>query len=205
MDCSLFDIVHRPQKTLWFGELSLLIAMHLAEHMSTGIAYMHEKRLVHADLKSSNILIDHTSSSELVPKICDFGHAAVRTHPASHHRCGTPHWAAPEALRSEAIGPRSDVFSWGVMLWEMLAQTLPHSHLTFAQIVGTVGWSGFLPEMELLPPLPPGLHDYLLLCLRFSPYQRPRAKELGTQLRHIKRRARRAGLGMLSGFLEGGA
>jgi len=205
MDCSLFDIIHRPQKTAWFGELTLMIVMRLAEGMSAGIAYMHGKQLVHADLKSSNILIDHTSSSELVPKICDFGHAAVRAHPASHHRCGTPHWAAPEALRSEAIGPKSDVFSWGVMLWEMLSQALPHLHLTFAQVVGTVGWFGFLPEMDLLPTLPPGLADLMMWCLQFSPYRRPTAEELRPHLRRIKKRARTAALGMLTGFLEGGA
>lgn len=203
MDCSLFDIIHRPQKTMWFGELTVLIVIKLAEGMSAGIAYMHEKRLVHADLKSSNILIDHTSSSELVPKICDFGHAAVRTHPASHHRCGTPHWAAPEALRSEAIGPKSDVFSWGVMLWEMLSQALPHMHLTFAQVVGTVGWSGFLPEMDMLPPIPPGLNDLMMWSLQFAPHRRPHAKELRPQLKRIRKRARTKALGMLTGFIEG--
>merc|ERR1719210_2040047 len=123
----------------------MLSVMDLSEGMCAGMGYMHLKRLVHADLKSSNILINHTSSSKLVPKICDFGHAAVRAHPAPHHRCGTPHWAAPEALRNEAVSPAADVFSCGAILWEMLAETVPHRNLSYAQVLGAVGWCGWTP------------------------------------------------------------
>mmetsp|Transcript_63276 Transcript_63276/g.184924 ORF Transcript_63276/g.184924 Transcript_63276/m.184924 type:complete len:1075 (-) Transcript_63276:133-3357(-) len=203
MDCSLFDLIHRPQATKWLGELDTLCALDLAEGICVGIAYMHSLNLVHADLKSSNILIDHTSSRKLIPKICDFGHAAVRSHPASHHRCGTPHWAAPEALRNEAIGPKSDVFSFGVMLWELLAQSLPHQSLTFAQVVGAVGWSGVLPEMELLPEVPPSLRELLLRCLGFAPADRPLAQELRPRLRRVRRQARTEAFNMLTGFLMG--
>jgi len=203
MDCSLFDIIHRPQKTSWAGDFTLICVMGLAEGMSVGMAYMHEKCLVHADLKSSNIVIDHTSSKELVPKICDFGHAVVRARPAPH-RCGTPQWAAPEALRNEAIGPKSDVFSWGVMLWEMLSRTLPHKHLTSAQVVGTVGWSASWPNMKLLPALPPDLEDLLLRCLQHASCKRPSAKDMRPRLRRINRSARREAKGMLVGFLGGG-
>jgi len=205
MDCSLFDLIHWPQSTKWLGELTPLCALDLAEGMSIGIAYMHSKRLVHADLKSPNILIDHSSSRKLTPKICDFGHAAVRTHPASHHRCGTPHWASPEALRSEAIGPHSDVFSFGVMLWELLAQALPHQSLTFAQVAGAVGWSGWVPDMGLLPDVPPGLRELLLRCLSFAPCERPSAHELRPLLRGVRRRAQAEALSLLAGFLDGGA
>lgn len=200
MDCSLFDIVHRPQATKWLGELSTICVLDLSEGICTGISYMHSKRLVHADLKSSNVLIDHSTSRKLIPKICDFGHAAVRSHPALHHRCGTPHWAAPEALRSEAIGPRSDVFSFGVMLWEMLSQSLPHQTLTFAQVVAAVGWSGWLPDMEKLPEVPKGLRELLLRCLAFAPAERPPAEGLRPQLRKIRRSARREALDLLNGF-----
>lgn len=203
MDCSLFDLVHRPQATKWLGELTTLCALDLADGICGGIGYMHSKSLVHADLKSSNILIDHTSSRKLIPKICDFGHAAVRSHPASHHRCGTPHWAAPEALRNEAIGPKSDVFSFGVMLWEMLAQSLPHQNLTFAQVVGAVGWSGWLPDMELLPEVPAGLRELLLRCLGFAPMDRPPSQELRRQIRRIRRRAKLEAFDMLAGLFEG--
>eukprot|EP00448_Togula_jolla_P026550 CAMPEP_0170652854 /NCGR_PEP_ID=MMETSP0224-20130122/47111_1 /TAXON_ID=285029 /ORGANISM="Togula jolla, Strain CCCM 725" /LENGTH=180 /DNA_ID=CAMNT_0010984717 /DNA_START=9 /DNA_END=548 /DNA_ORIENTATION=+ len=77
----------------------MVLACRLAMGICAGLEYLHARSLVHADLKSSNILINYSSGSSLVPKICDFGHVAVRTHPLPHRRCGTPHWAAPEALR----------------------------------------------------------------------------------------------------------
>lgn len=200
MDCSLFDLVHKPQATSWLGDFTVMTTLYLTEDMCAGLAHLHDKRLVHADLKSSNILVDYSSSNRLLPKICDFGHAAVRTQPTPHHRCGTPHWAAPEVLRSEAISQSSDIFSIGVMLWETLTRELPHRNLTFSQVLGAVGWAGWLPAMELLPEIPPGLRALLSSTFSFSPTDRPSAMELRTQLRRIRRQARGEAFHMLSGL-----
>merc|ERR1711920_609373 len=127
----------------------------------------------------------------------DFGHAAVRTHPTPHHRCGTPHWAAPEVLRSEAIAPSSDIFSIGIMLWETLSRELPHRQLTFSQVSGAVGWAGWLPNMDLLPEIPPSLRAVLDRSLSFSPADRPSGVELRQQLRQIRRNARAEAFHML--------
>ncbi|CAE6970760.1 unnamed protein product [Symbiodinium natans] len=155
MDCSLFDMIHQPYKLRWHGELTVALSLSLGTGIISGICYIHQKNLVHADLKSSNILIDYTSSSRHpVPRICDFGHAAVRCHPSPHHRCGTPHWASPEVLRSEALGPAADIYSFGVMLWEMLTQKLPHKDMSFGQVLASVGWAGSTPDMAQLPDLP---------------------------------------------------
>ncbi|CAE7356973.1 unnamed protein product [Symbiodinium necroappetens] len=155
MDCSLFDMIHQPYKLRWHGELTVALSLSLGTGIISGICYIHQKNLVHADLKSSNILIDYTSSSRHpVPRICDFGHAAVRCHPSPHHRCGTPHWASPEVLRGEALGPAADIYSFGVMLWEMLTQKLPHKDMSFGQVLASVGWAGSTPDMAQLPELP---------------------------------------------------
>merc|ERR550532_3418083 len=150
MDCSLFDVIHQPYKLRWHGELTVSTIIDLSKGIFDGILYLHSKHLVHADLKSSNILIDYSSSWQLIPRICDFGHAAMRTFPSPHHRCGTPHWAAPEVLRSEALGPAADIYSFGVMMWEMLAQKLPHKGLSFGQVSAIVGWAGWMPDLGLL-------------------------------------------------------
>jgi len=202
MDCSLFDIVHQPNRLSWTGSLTLPTILRLSKGICAGIGYMHSKKLVHADLKSSNILIDFSSTSQLIPKICDFGHVAVRTHAAPHDRCGTPHWAAPEALRNQAVSPAADIFSFGVMLWEMLAQTLPHHGLTFAQVVGAVGWAEWLPDMDLLPEVPAGLRDLLLKCLKFAPAERPSIKEVRDQIRQQLRGPRKEALLRLGAFFS---
>eukprot|EP00403_Amphidinium_massartii_P029969 CAMPEP_0178393642 /NCGR_PEP_ID=MMETSP0689_2-20121128/12292_1 /TAXON_ID=160604 /ORGANISM="Amphidinium massartii, Strain CS-259" /LENGTH=1057 /DNA_ID=CAMNT_0020014239 /DNA_START=84 /DNA_END=3254 /DNA_ORIENTATION=+ len=169
MDCSLFDLVHRADRVPKHFEVTPAHAMQLTDGIAAGVAYLHDRKLVHADLKSSNVLLDLKSRRHPVPKLCDFGHVAVRAHPAPHSRCGTPHWAAPEVLRQGVLGSEADVYSCGVMLWEMLAKQVPLYSLTFAQVVGAVGWAGWKPDYSLLPQLPPEAHQLLESCLAFEP------------------------------------
>jgi len=201
MDCSLFDIIHQPYKLRWHGELTVSLSLNLATGIMSGIVYIHAKNLVHADLKSSNILIDFTSSRQLLPRICDFGHAAVRSHPSPHHRCGTPHWAGPEVLRGEALGPRADIYSFGVIMWEMLSQKLPHKGLSFSQVLASVGWAGWTPEMSSLPELPQEVRQLIKDCLSFVPGERPEGKMVLKSLKRIPKQARSKAVRALAGFL----
>eukprot|EP00931_Biecheleriopsis_adriatica_P041537 TRINITY_DN23733_c0_g1_i1.p1 TRINITY_DN23733_c0_g1~~TRINITY_DN23733_c0_g1_i1.p1 ORF type:complete len:1180 (+),score=248.85 TRINITY_DN23733_c0_g1_i1:95-3634(+) len=201
MDCSLFDIIHQPYKLRWHGELTISIALSLATGIVSGIVYIHAKSLVHADLKSSNILIDYSSSRQLLPRICDFGHAAVRCHPSPHHRCGTPHWAGPEVLRGEALGPAADIYSFGVIMWEMLAQRLPHKGLSFGQVLGSVGWAGWTPDMSQLPGLPREVYQLIKDCLSFAPSDRPEGKIVLRHLKRFPKLARYKALKLLAAFL----
>eukprot|EP00931_Biecheleriopsis_adriatica_P066290 TRINITY_DN40683_c0_g1_i1.p1 TRINITY_DN40683_c0_g1~~TRINITY_DN40683_c0_g1_i1.p1 ORF type:complete len:1006 (+),score=141.83 TRINITY_DN40683_c0_g1_i1:102-3119(+) len=201
-DGSLFDIVHQPHKIKWTRDLTALLAVEVAQGICAAIMYLHGSNLVHADLKSSNILMN-VSSGNLHPLVCDFGHAAVRSVPSPHHRCGTPHWAAPEVLRGEALGPAADVYSLGVLLWEMLTQRLPHRGLTFCQVVGAVGWAGWAPDMTMLPNgLPKALRHLLRCCLAFAPKWRPRAQEAQRALRSVPRSERVKALEALEGFFQ---
>merc|ERR1712232_1019197 len=100
LDCSLFDLCHRPTKVpRWQGTLTINLVVSLSEGIVSGLVYLHSKDLVHADMKSSNVLIDLSCRPEdnFLPaaRICDFGHAAVRVASMPHNRLCTPHWAAP--------------------------------------------------------------------------------------------------------------
>jgi len=201
MDCSLFDLIHQPFKLRWHGELTVSLVASVSEAICAGIAYLHARNLVHADMKSSNILIDYSSSWQLIPRICDFGHLAVRTFPSPHHRCGTPHWAAPEVLRGEALGPAADIYSFGAIMWEMLTQKLPHKGMSFGQVLASVGWAGWTPDLALLPEIPPEKKRLVKECLSFSPSDRPGCKDVYRRLRRIPKQARRRAFGMLAGFL----
>eukprot|EP00929_Paragymnodinium_shiwhaense_P076524 TRINITY_DN39364_c0_g1_i1.p1 TRINITY_DN39364_c0_g1~~TRINITY_DN39364_c0_g1_i1.p1 ORF type:complete len:1484 (+),score=289.11 TRINITY_DN39364_c0_g1_i1:654-4454(+) len=203
LDCSLFDLVHNPIKCRQISHrlpLSLPHTLRLFSQILAGLMYLHARKLVHADLKSSNVIIQNTNEA-LIPKICDFGHVAVRTHPAPHRQCGTPHWAAPEALRNEAVAPAADIYSIGVMLWEALAHQVPHAGLSFAQVLGAVGWAGWAPDEELLPDVPEELVHLLRHCWSFAPSQRPAAHEVRARLRLMVRSSRKEAMGMLLGFL----
>ncbi|CAK0861027.1 unnamed protein product [Prorocentrum cordatum] len=208
LDCSLFDLVHRPGKTDWSGVLDPLLVMRVAEGICAGLAYIHENSLVHADLKSSNILVDlsraRTRGGGPEPRICDFGHAAVRTAASPHDRLCTPHWAAPEVLRREGLGSAADMYSVGVLLWEMLAKTIPHADLYFGQVIAVVGWAGVTPDKSLLPYVPDSLRGLMEDCLSFLPDERPSASKAKERLQRIPRRLRLQVMQMLAGFLPCG-
>merc|ERR1719215_984579 len=130
----------------------------------------------------------------------------MRCHPAPHHRFGTPHWAAPEALRQEALGPAADIFSCGIMLWEMLAFSPPHRHLSsFAQVIAVVGWDGGKPDIELLPQVPEELCKILTASMTFHPDGRPSARELRLLLRRLRKSAQFEAYSSLCVFLGGPA
>jgi serine/threonine protein kinase len=75
-------------------------------------------------------------------KICDFGLSRYQTkfEQDNHGKIGTPHWMAPEILRGEKYTEEADVYSFGVILWEMLCGEIPFMGRSHAQITGVVGY-----------------------------------------------------------------
>lgn len=203
MDCSLFDLIHFPEKLRWRGNFTIALATSLSEGIVAGIEYLHETRLVHADLKSSNILIDYTTSSNLIPRICDFGHAAIRPFPAPHNRCGTPHWAAPEVLRGEALSEAADVYSFGVMHWEMMTRRVPHSGFSCGQVCAAVGWARWCPDLHPLKEHPKVIQELIEHCLNCRASGRPTAKEVRKRIKKIPKRANREAMDDLEEFFFG--
>ncbi len=100
------------------GPLAVPEALDIIEGVLRGIDQAHGLDIVHCDLRPTNIIIGR----DAVPKVMDFGIAQLG---GCDHRCAQrpsdPHYMAPEAIRQGEMGPRSDVFALGVMLWEMLA------------------------------------------------------------------------------------
>jgi serine/threonine-protein kinase len=104
------------------GSISVPEAVHIAEQVAEGLGYAHEHGVVHRDIKPSNIML---LPYEQV-KIMDFGIARMR---ASDHKTstglvlGTPKYMSPEQVSGSPVDHRSDIFSLGVILYEMLTHT----------------------------------------------------------------------------------
>ncbi|GAX74864.1 hypothetical protein CEUSTIGMA_g2310.t1 [Chlamydomonas eustigma] len=103
--------------------------LSIARHMSSGCSYIHSKQIIHGDLKPDNVLLKMTLPSDnagsrpsCVVKVADFGMSmriqANQTH-VSGIRNGTPLYMAPEILASSRASKSADVYSFGVMLWEL--------------------------------------------------------------------------------------
>ena len=125
---SLFKLLHRPQPEA--------IKAALVEHrrrirfcidVAKGMHYLHTciPIIVHRDLKSPNLLVD----KDWTVKVCDFGMSRMKknTFLSSKSNAGTPEWMSPEVLRNEESDEKCDVYSYGVILWEIATMKEPWS------------------------------------------------------------------------------
>ncbi|QTF49759.1 putative serine/threonine-protein kinase/receptor [Acanthamoeba polyphaga mimivirus] len=97
-----------------------------------GIGYLHNSDpiIIHRDIKPSNILVDDSMNV----KIADFGFARIKEENSVMTRCGTPCWTAPEIIRGEKYTEKVDVFSFGIVMWEVLTCKEPFSGCNFMKV-----------------------------------------------------------------------
>jgi serine/threonine protein kinase len=109
------------------GRLEVKLALEIATQVTAGLAAVHKQKLVHRDIKPSNIMVSVEEGSTVTAKIIDLGlakpapdapaEAAISTPGAF---AGTPEFASPEQFAGVGVDIRSDLYSLGVVLWEML-------------------------------------------------------------------------------------
>jgi len=100
--------------------------MKIAKDIAKGCAYLHGSvpPIVHRDLKSPNILLLTTAeeATGTIAKVADFGTSQYMEGMGSGKKVDNPVWLAPEVIRNEKYTEKADVYSFGVILWEMVAQ-----------------------------------------------------------------------------------
>src|SRR5262245_15239181 len=139
-----------------------------------GMAEAHALGIVHRDIKPSNFFITRRPDGSNLLKILDFGisktPAEVSELTGTQTVIGTPTYMAPEQMVSaRSTDPRSDIWSIGVVMYQLLAGRPPFEAETYAQLVLKVGTASPNP---LHVPLPPGLQDIVLRCLEKDPARR---------------------------------
>ena len=112
------------------GALGWKEALHFAVQISKALEHAHEKGIVHRDIKPQNIMILKDGTI----KVADFGIAALESaqEKKSDQTVGSVHYIAPEQARGEQPDPRSDIYSLGVVLYEMLTGKMPYDGDTAA-------------------------------------------------------------------------
>lgn len=131
-----------------------------------GLTYLHKSSIIHRDLKAANILI--TAAGKVM--ICDFGVSALLVTASSKRNTlvGTPHWMAPEVANASAYDTKADIWSLGILIFEMVKGSVPH-----AEIMDQVKLIQMIPRMKP-PRLIEGegskeLREFISLCLKESP------------------------------------
>ncbi|CAL9110383.1 unnamed protein product [Musa acuminata var. zebrina] len=186
---SVYDFLHKQK-----GVFKLPALLRVAIDVSKGMNYLHQNNIIHRDLKAANLLMDENEangiyfgaffSSELiylfiwqVVKVADFGVARVKAESGvMTAETGTYRWMAPEVIEHKPYDHKADVFSFGIVLWELLTAKLPYEYLTPLQAaVGVV-------QKGLRPTIPKNTHSKLaeLLgkCWQQDPANRPDFSEI---------------------------
>jgi len=138
-----------------------------------GLIYLHERNIVHRDIKCANILV-HANGSV---KLADFGLAKEITKFNAVKSCkGTVYWMAPEVVNpKKTYGPAADIWSLGCTVLEMLTRRIPYPDLEWTQALYRIGKG----ESPAIPnALSKDARDFISQCVKSNPEDRPSASKL---------------------------
>ncbi|XP_040176094.1 mitogen-activated protein kinase kinase kinase 13 isoform X1 [Anopheles arabiensis] len=148
-----------------------------SQQIALGMQYLHTHKIIHRDLKSPNILIGEND----VIKISDFGTSREWNEISTKMSfAGTVAWMAPEVIRNEPCNEKVDIWSYGVVLWELLTGEVPYKNVDSSQIIFGVGNNSlYLPIPDTCPE---GFKLLIKQCWSAKPRNRPSFKIILTHL-----------------------
>lgn len=190
-DLALDKVVqHRRQESTPFAcdELGPMLSQVVA-----GLAYLHEHRILHRDIKSANVFLMYKGPADgeldmallarpltmFHAKLGDFGGCAAASRAQTPVQ--TPQWMAPEAMRMEGYGPPADVWGLGMLMYEVLELSIPYGEdITMQQLEDelTAGHPPRLTQEKITEERAPAIVDLMRRCLSAAPCERPTALEL---------------------------
>ena len=156
-------------------------AMSLMLQASEAVAAAHEAGIIHRDLKPSNILVTQSADQPAVVKVLDFGIATfeheddeeLTTLAHTNTVIGTPRYMSPEQFIGSELTPASDVYSLGVILYEMLTGMVPFSGSTPAEIAEKHANNPPHSPRAIVAAIPEDIERVVLYALEKEPTNRP--------------------------------
>lgn len=165
------------------GHLGSAEAVGLAIQVAQGIGAAHQRRIIHRDIKPQNMIL----SEDGKVKVADFGIArAVSAQTMSSQAMGSVHYISPEQARGEFTDERSDIYSLGITMYEMVTGRLPFNGDTAVSVALQHIDGEITPPSVYNPEIPVGLEKIILKCTEKEPDDRYESVDmLVSDLRHV--------------------
>lgn len=164
--------------------VTLAFIVDVVAQVGEALDYAHSNRVIHRDVKPANILI--TADNRV--KITDFGIARIDTSNLTQEGqlLGTPNYMAPEQIQGKEVDWRADLFSLGVVLYEMLTRHKPFQGENLTVVSHRIVYDPFTPPRDYIRDLPPGVEKVLTRALEKDPGRRyQRARDMVEDLRRL--------------------
>jgi serine/threonine-protein kinase len=160
--------------------------IRILEQTCSALQFAHERNIVHRDVKPANLML----TADDTVKVTDFGTAKILqfgTVQQTAHVMGTPSYMSPEQVKGRPVDGRSDIFSIGVMLYEMLTGEKPFPGQSITTVIYKIVNEEPIPPRQINPSIHPGLNDIVLRALAKEPEVRYQScRELLEDLRNYR-------------------
>ncbi|MFY9562208.1 MAG: serine/threonine-protein kinase [Terriglobales bacterium] len=153
------------------SSISVADALNYIDQVLNALSYAHQQNIIHRDIKPGNMML----TPQGVVKVMDFGIArsdADRTLTLAGTSLGTVNYMSPEQVKGEPTDPRSDLYSVGICLYEMVTGKKPFEAGSDYSIMSAHVKEAPRPPVELQPGLPPALNEIILVAIAKDPARR---------------------------------
>ncbi|KAK3578064.1 hypothetical protein CHS0354_032712 [Potamilus streckersoni] len=149
------------------------LTLEWSKQIASGMNYLHNHKIIHRDLKSPNVLI---GKNDLV-KISDFGNSRTWNEKSTKMSfAGTVAWMAPEVIKNELCSEKVDIWSFGVVLWELLTGEVPYNDVDSSAIIWGVGRNSL--HLPIPSSCPDGFKLLMKQCWSIKPRNRPSFRQI---------------------------
>jgi len=167
--------------------------LRIMEQTCSALQFAHERNVIHRDIKPANLML----TADDTVKVTDFGTAKILqfgTVQQTAHVMGTPSYMSPEQVKGRAVDGRSDIFSLGVMLYEMVTGEKPFPGQNITTVIYKIVNEDPVPPRQIDPSIHPGISAVIMKALVKEPDQRyQNCREMQEDLRNYRTIAPGAG------------